>query len=1336
MLCPCLVAVSFAAHGQPSAPSALFAAPGDASATLTWSDPSDSSITGYSVRHATDASAFAGGSPPGWISIPASSATTTSHTVSGLTNGIRHHFQLRATNSDGDGPAAQTTIQLPVSPTAVVTISDANLRSRLESALGKSAGATVTQLDMAKLRYFLASNASIGNLAGLEHAVNLTLLSLTDNSISDISIIGSLTSLDLLRLSGNAISDISSLGSLTSLEFLSLSHNAIADISALGSLTSLRSAFLHDNTISDVSTLGSLTSLQSLALSDNTIADVSALGSLTSLEFLSLAGNSIADISALGPLTSLQELLLSDNAIADVSALGSLTSLQELHLSGNAIADVSALDSLTSLNVLWIDNNDIANISGFDALRSLQRLYLFNNNIADISPLGTLASLTTLHLRNNAISDVSALASLADVWILDLAENLITDVAPLAHTMISGSGNAGYHGFTFERGWSAYTEAFLSLTANPLSAESVAAHIPALQAKGIEVVFDPFVARAPPAAPAGLTARQDGDGRAVLEWTRAYYDLPGYVRGYELRRGATAAALGAWAAIAGADGATTAHEISGLTGPSHVFELRAFNDFGSGPAARASVTFPVPQDAVTIADAGLANSIALALGKAAGDAFTRAEMATIAELDAADAGIADLAGIEWASGLERLWLAGNRVNDLAPLASLPALTALDLSRNGLAQISDLAGLTGLRTLLLSGNALRDLSPLRNLTGLRELALAENGLEDIGDLSALVSLAELRLSGNRIADARPLARLSSLRRLWLNDNALEDLTPLAGLRSLEWLQAAGNRIGEVPAEGWPALTRLRLSANRIRDLAPLLGLGGLGEGDVVGVRGNPLSALSIERHLSALRARGVAVLAGAPLLYFPSASDPSGRQGFARVLNRSDAAGEVFVEAVDAVGERSGPVRLAIGAGAAAHFNSDDLERGNAAKGLPEGIGAPSVTGGWRLWLLSTLDIEALAYIRTPDGFVTSVHDALPRDEAAGELQAAVFNPGGNRAQRSALRLLNPGGVAEEVSVWGVDDDGQGRLAVGLSVPAGGALTVDAADLERGGNGVGRGLGDGSGKWRLDIKAPWPLQAVGLLTSPSGHLTNLSTTPAPAANGTWEVPLFPAAANSAGRQGFVRVTNLSRRAGEVRVRAADDGGDRVGPLSLALGSRQTTHFNSNDWERGNAAKGLRVGVGSPSRGDWRLALTSNLDINVTAFVRHADGFLTSMHDVAPWNAAASTASVVFFNPGTNRNQRSLLRLINDGNAAAAVAISARDDAGEGGGEVRVGVPAGEALTLTSAELESGGAAFEGAFGDGHGKWRLTVSADAPITVMSLLQSPTGHLTNLSSARADD
>ena len=57
----------------------------------------------------------------------------------------------------------------------------------------------------------------------------------------------------------------------------------------------------------------------------------------------------------------------------------------------------------------------------------------------------------------------------------------------------------------------------------------------------------------------------------------------------------------------------------------------------------------------------------------------------------------------------------------------------------------------------------------------------------------------------------------------------------------------------------------------------------------------------------------------------------------------------------------------------------------------------------------------------------------------------------------------------------------------------------------------------------------------------------------------------------------------------------------------------------------------------------------------------------------------------------------------------------------------------ARILTASELESGESPhtqLTGGLGDGTGKWRLSVSADRPIQVMSLLQLPTGHLTNLS------
>ena len=76
------------------------------------------------------------------------------------------------------------------------------------------------------------------------------------------------------------------------------------------------------------------------------------------------------------------------------------------------------------------------------------------------------------------------------------------------------------------------------------------------------------------------------------------------------------------------------------------------------------------------------------------------------------------------------------------------------------------------------------------------------------------------------------------------------------------------------------------------------------------------------------------------------------------------------------------------------------------------------------------------------------------------------------------------------------------------------------------------------------------------------------------------------------------------------------------------------------------------------------------------------------------------------------------------------ITGVDDTGATAEPVTVTVPAGEALTLTATQLEDGDEGLEGALGDGDGKWRLTVEFDNPLTVMSLLESPAGHLSNLS------
>ena len=319
--------------------------------------------------------------------------------------------------------------------------------------------------------------------------------------------------------------------------------------------------------------------------------------------------------------------------------------------------------------------------------------------------------------------------------------------------------------------------------------------------------------------------------------------------------------------------------------------------------------------------------------------------------------------------------------------------------------------------------------------------------------------------------------------------------------------------------------------------------------------------------------------------FPRASDMA-RQGFARVINHSAETGEVTVAAIDDAGMRVGPVVLTLAGDATAHFNSDDLEADNADKGLPEGVGPPG-EGDWRLEFESQLDIEVLSYVRTEDGFLTAMHDVAPM--ADGERRVAIFNPAVNPDQVSSLRLINPTAEDAEATVTGVDDDGASPgTAVVIDLPVGESATLTATDLETGA-GLDGALGDGAGKWRLAVASVQPIVVMSLLSSPTEHLTNLSTVPPGADDdGRHQLPLFPSASDPLGRQGFVRIVNRSADAGTVQVEAYDDSDVVYDIVTVAIDIGRTVHFNSDDLELGNADKGLAGSTGAPGRatGAWR------------------------------------------------------------------------------------------------------------------------------------------------------
>ena len=229
----------------------------------------------------------------------------------------------------------------------------------------------------------------------------------------------------------------------------------------------------------------------------------------------------------------------------------------------------------------------------------------------------------------------------------------------------------------------------------------------------------------------------------------------------------------------------------------------------------------------------------------------------------------------------------------------------------------------------------------------------------------------------------------------------------------------------------------------------------------------------------------------PLMLAPDAE----RQGFVRIINESDEAGTVRITAVDDAGTAANPIEIRLAANRSFHFNSDDLANGNAAKGIDR-IGLPR-QGHWRLAVETALeDVQVQAFVRTRAGFLTAMHDMLPRD-AQGRLVARMLNPGSNSNQASKLRLVNTGENAERVSISGVDDQGSSAGPVTLTLAAGQSRTMSAFDLEEGAQGLTGRLGDGAGKWRLLVTAGQSVVGVSLLETSIGPITNISTAGVPA-----------------------------------------------------------------------------------------------------------------------------------------------------------------------------------------------------------------------------------------------
>ena len=132
-----------AQEAAPAQPTGLVAMPGENQVTLSWDDPSATSITGYEYQVRKNGGAFTA-----WTPIPDSSASglnRLSYTISSLDNGAEYTFVIRANNGQGasDQSSSATATPLP-KPAAPVGLEAAARNGKVWLYWNRSTDASIT----------------------------------------------------------------------------------------------------------------------------------------------------------------------------------------------------------------------------------------------------------------------------------------------------------------------------------------------------------------------------------------------------------------------------------------------------------------------------------------------------------------------------------------------------------------------------------------------------------------------------------------------------------------------------------------------------------------------------------------------------------------------------------------------------------------------------------------------------------------------------------------------------------------------------------------------------------------------------------------------------------------------------------------------------------------------------------------------------------------------------------------------------------------------------------------------------------------------------------------
>lgn len=297
-----------------------------------------------------------------------------------------------------------------------------------------------TAQDLSDLSYLIfvedlgMDSVPSGQLQYLSSLVNVTSLQIRNTAVSsdELKLIGSLPKLERLTLSGCGLTTAAGLENAVSITYLDLSQNTIRDLTPLQNMTGLQELYLQHNAVNDLTVLSGLEALQKLDVSFNLLTTLNPIYNCTTLTYLNAGNNTVTSLAGIDKLTALETLNVSVNSLEDVSPVAACTSIKELDISENAVTDISAFSALKKLETFDFSRNSVAELPAFDVDCALITIDGSHNQIQSLSQLEGLENLNNVFMDyNEELSSIAPLVNCPRIIQVKVYGTQVADVSAL-----------------------------------------------------------------------------------------------------------------------------------------------------------------------------------------------------------------------------------------------------------------------------------------------------------------------------------------------------------------------------------------------------------------------------------------------------------------------------------------------------------------------------------------------------------------------------------------------------------------------------------------------------------------------------------------------------------------------------------------------------------------------------------------------------------------------------------------------------------------------------------------------------------------------------------------